>query len=135
MGGIGGPELILVFIVVLLVFGPKKIPEIARAMGKGMREFRRLSVEFQREINIADALEGKDAAPPAKAAPAKTPPAKAAPAPANTAPPNTVPSAPKGDTVPKGDAPKGDAPKGDAAPKSDPAPRNDPGAPRDPETG
>ena len=59
MGGIGGPELILVFIVVLLVFGPRKIPEIARAMGKGMREFRRLSTEFQREINIADALEGK----------------------------------------------------------------------------
>ncbi len=60
MGGFGGPELLVVFVVVLLVFGPQKIPEVARAIGKAAREFRRLSVEFQRELNIADALEGKD---------------------------------------------------------------------------
>ncbi len=57
MGGIGGPELLLVFLVILLVFGPKKIPEVARGIGKGVREFRRLTTEFQREMNLSDALE------------------------------------------------------------------------------
>jgi len=39
-GSIGFPELILVFIVVLLVFGPNKLPEFARLLGKTLREFR-----------------------------------------------------------------------------------------------
>jgi Tat protein translocase TatB subunit len=39
-GSIGFPELVLVFIVVLLVFGPKKLPEFARLLGKLVREFR-----------------------------------------------------------------------------------------------
>ncbi|MCU0236173.1 MAG: twin-arginine translocase TatA/TatE family subunit [Acidobacteria bacterium] len=39
-GSIGFPELILVFIVVLLVFGPKKLPEFAKLLGKALREFR-----------------------------------------------------------------------------------------------
>lgn len=54
MGGIGGPELLLVLIVVLLIFGPAKIPEVARGIGKGLRELRRLNTEFQRELNLAD---------------------------------------------------------------------------------
>ena len=59
MGGFGGPELLVVFVVVLLVFGPRKIPEVARGMGRMAREFRRLTVEFQRELNITEALEGR----------------------------------------------------------------------------
>ena len=39
-GSIGFPELILIFIVVLLVFGPKKLPEFAKLLGKVIREFR-----------------------------------------------------------------------------------------------
>ena len=39
-GSIGFPELLLIFIVVLLVFGPKKLPEFARLLGKVVREFR-----------------------------------------------------------------------------------------------
>jgi len=54
VGGIGGPELLIVFVVILLIFGPKKIPEVARGIGKGFRELRRLNTEFQREINLAD---------------------------------------------------------------------------------
>ena len=57
MGGIGGPELFMILVVVLLVFGPKKIPEVARGLGKGLREFRKLSTDFQREINLSAALE------------------------------------------------------------------------------
>jgi TatA/E family protein of Tat protein translocase len=40
LGSVGFPELIMVFIVVLLVFGPKKLPEFARLLGKTVREFR-----------------------------------------------------------------------------------------------
>ena len=55
-GGIGGMELILIFLIVLLVFGPKKIPEVARGIGKGIREVRKLSTEMQREMNLAEAV-------------------------------------------------------------------------------
>lgn len=40
MGSIGFPELILIFIVVLLLFGGKKIPELARGLGAGIRNFK-----------------------------------------------------------------------------------------------
>jgi TatA/E family protein of Tat protein translocase len=54
LGWIGGQELLLIFVVILLVFGPRKIPEVARGIGKGLREFRRLTTDFQREINLAE---------------------------------------------------------------------------------
>ena len=60
MGGIGGPELLIVFLVVLLVFGPKKIPEVARGLGRVIGNVRRLSVELQRDLNFSEALEEKD---------------------------------------------------------------------------
>ena len=39
-GWIGFPELLILLVVVLLVFGPKRLPEMGRSMGKGMREFK-----------------------------------------------------------------------------------------------
>lgn len=50
MGGIGFPELIIIFLVVLLVFGAKRIPEIARGIGKGIREFKDATSEISREL-------------------------------------------------------------------------------------
>ena len=47
---IGGPEMIIVLLVVLLLFGSKKIPELARGLGKGMREFKDATQGIQREI-------------------------------------------------------------------------------------
>jgi TatA/E family protein of Tat protein translocase len=49
-GSIGMPELILIFIVALLVFGPKKLPEIGRSIGKGLAEFKRASDELKKTI-------------------------------------------------------------------------------------
>ena len=53
MGSIGGPEVLVILVVALLVFGPKSIPGIARTMAKSMRELRKLTTEFQREINLS----------------------------------------------------------------------------------
>ena len=50
MGGIGFPELIIIFLVLLLVFGAKRSPEIARGIGKGIREFKSATNEISREI-------------------------------------------------------------------------------------
>lgn len=50
LGGIGAQELILIFLVILLLFGAKRIPEIAHGLGKGMREFRKAMREAQDEI-------------------------------------------------------------------------------------
>ncbi len=65
MNGVGGPELLVILVVALLVFGPKSIPEVARTVGRGMRELRRLATEFQREVNLADSHEEAERPPPA----------------------------------------------------------------------
>ena len=49
-GSIGMPELILIFIVALLVFGPKKLPEIGKSLGKGLAEFKKASDELKKTI-------------------------------------------------------------------------------------
>ncbi len=48
---IGGPEILFVLIIVLLLFGSKRIPEFAKMMGKGMNEFRKATDDIKREIN------------------------------------------------------------------------------------
>jgi sec-independent protein translocase protein TatA len=54
MSNIGMGELVLIFLVILLVFGAKRIPEIARGLGKGIREFKDATVDIKREMNITD---------------------------------------------------------------------------------
>ena len=48
--GIGLPEMALIFVVALLIFGPKKLPEIGRSLGKAIRSFQDASSEFQSEF-------------------------------------------------------------------------------------
>jgi len=48
---IGGPELLLILIVIFLFFGVKKIPEIAKGLGQGIREFRKAARDIQEEVN------------------------------------------------------------------------------------
>jgi Tat protein translocase TatB subunit len=50
MFGIGMPELLLILALALIVLGPKKLPELARALGKGMAEFRRATDELKDEL-------------------------------------------------------------------------------------
>lgn len=48
---ISGQEIILIALAVLLLFGSKKIPEMARGLGKGLREFKKAADDIKREIN------------------------------------------------------------------------------------
>ena len=50
MFGIGTTEILVILVVALLVLGPKKLPEIARTLGKGLGEFKRVTTDFQRTI-------------------------------------------------------------------------------------
>ena len=50
----GGGEMIILFIIVLLLFGAKKLPELARGIGKSTGEFKRARNEFEREITRAE---------------------------------------------------------------------------------
>jgi TatA/E family protein of Tat protein translocase len=57
-GSIGIPEMIIVFILILLLFGPDKLPEIAKMIGKTMREFRsamdQAKSAIEKEVNVSD---------------------------------------------------------------------------------
>jgi sec-independent protein translocase protein TatA len=50
LGSIGGPELLLILFVILLFFGAKKLPELARGLGRGIREFKDATREIKDEI-------------------------------------------------------------------------------------
>lgn len=49
-GTLGGPELFLIFVVALIVFGPRKLPDIGKSLGRMMAEFRKASNEFRSTI-------------------------------------------------------------------------------------
>lgn len=65
MGSIGTPEILLIFLVVLLVFGAKRIPEIARGLGKGIREFKDATRELSKEIKVDESQHIQSPRPPA----------------------------------------------------------------------
>jgi sec-independent protein translocase protein TatA len=58
-GGIGWQEITLVLLIVLLLFGAKKIPEVMRSFGKGLKEFKHGMKEIQHEIEKDDEEENK----------------------------------------------------------------------------
>jgi sec-independent protein translocase protein TatB len=53
MFGIGMPELAVIIVVALVVLGPKRLPEVARSLGKGLAEFRRLTGDVNKELEAA----------------------------------------------------------------------------------
>ncbi len=52
MFGIGLPELIIIMAIALIVIGPSKLPDLARALGKGMAEFRKATQEIKENLNL-----------------------------------------------------------------------------------
>ena len=53
-GNLGAGEIILIVLVILLLFGAKKIPELAQGLGKGMKEFKKSLKDFEEEIKKTD---------------------------------------------------------------------------------
>ena len=72
-GTLGGPEVILILVVALIVFGPRRLPEIGKSMGRLLSEFRKASHDFQRTIeDEVEAEKYKAAAPEAPVTPEET---------------------------------------------------------------
>ena len=83
--GMGSGEIILVFVVILVLFGAKKIPEFAKGLGQGIKEFKKASSDVSNEFH--NAMNQETPLPPAPARPPATPEIAAA------NPPATVPKA------------------------------------------
>ena len=78
-GSIGMPELIIIFVIALIVFGPRKLPELGRSLGKSINEFKRASNELRNSLEDEIRVdEQREAARRAEAARAAAAPATAA---------------------------------------------------------
>jgi TatA/E family protein of Tat protein translocase len=75
-GSIGMPELIIIFVIALIIFGPRKLPELGRSLGKSLAEFKRASNELkstlEEEIRLEDQRTTFEASKAANTAPAGT---------------------------------------------------------------
>ena len=71
-GFFGGWEIVLIFAVVLLLFGSKKLPELAKGLGQGIKEFKKATRDVTDEIHTA--MDETPAPPPQKTIPASTVP-------------------------------------------------------------
>ena len=76
-GSIGMPELIIIFVIALIIFGPRKLPELGRSLGKSIAEFKKASNELkstlEEEIRLDEQRSAIDASMAAAAPPAAAP--------------------------------------------------------------
>ncbi len=101
-GSLGMPELIFILLLALLVFGPKRLPQVGRTLGKGLREFRRATNDLKRTVETEiSTAEMQTPRPAREASPAS--PAAAEPAPV-TENRSLVAANPESDVEPSSDA-------------------------------
>jgi sec-independent protein translocase protein TatA len=50
LGNLGGPDLLIILLIILVLFGAKKLPDLARSLGQSMKEFRKAREEIDREL-------------------------------------------------------------------------------------
>jgi TatA/E family protein of Tat protein translocase len=84
MFGLGFGEIVIILVLALILFGPKKLPEVAKQLGKGMRDFQKatedLKGQFEKEFYTDEAKKARPqiVPPPAAAAPPPTEPTRTA---------------------------------------------------------
>jgi sec-independent protein translocase protein TatA len=71
-GSIGMPELIIIFVIALIIFGPRKLPELGRSLGKSLGEFKRASNELRNTLDEEIRIEEQRSEPRASERTAKT---------------------------------------------------------------
>jgi len=68
MGSIGMPEMLVILVIALIIFGPRKLPELGKSLGKSLAEFKRASNDLkstlEEEIRVEEQQTAKKAAPP-----------------------------------------------------------------------
>jgi Tat protein translocase TatB subunit len=84
MFGIGMPELILILALALIVLGPKRLPEVARMLGKGLSEFRRATDELKDELRQVDLESEPSSSKPKPAAPSPPQNSESSPSPSSS---------------------------------------------------
>ena len=70
-GPLGFPELVIIFVVALLVFGPRKLPDLGRSLGKSLAEFKRASNELRSTLDDEIRADERKAAAPVPTVPAE----------------------------------------------------------------
>ena len=60
MFGLGPSEILVILFIVLLLFGAKKLPELAKGLGKGVKEFKKASNDIKEEVNKVADLDSED---------------------------------------------------------------------------
>lgn len=93
------PELIFILVIALLIFGPKKLPDLGKQLGRGLGEFKRASNDLKRTIEDEMEKATEPSPDPKASVPPEPPPAataRAVPAPAAMNPGGTVPVEPTG---------------------------------------
>jgi TatA/E family protein of Tat protein translocase len=91
-GSLGLPEILFILVVALLVFGPRRLPEIGRTIGKALGEFRRATTDLKRSIDTEVTLEEVRQSPP------PSPPATAIAPPESPVTETAEPAASEGDS-------------------------------------
>ena len=71
MGPIGMPELVIIFVIALIIFGPRKLPELGKSLGRSINEFKRASNELK--STLEDEIRTEEQRTTPKPAPAPTP--------------------------------------------------------------
>jgi sec-independent protein translocase protein TatA len=76
LGSIGMPELIIIFVIALIIFGPRKLPELGRSLGKSLAEFKRASNELRNTLEEEIRVEERTKVETPKTPEASTSPAE-----------------------------------------------------------